>query len=104
MIGAERKADKTSGRRSASPNGYLATRVRSPDRRDAIRRDRGQRRHKLPVGTGVTLNSRRMSPCDDPRLLERIVHYHMERKEEVSNMRIRHWQDIASLSVGVWLY
>ena len=57
----------------------------------------------MPVGTGVTLNSRRMSPCDDPRLLERIVHYHMERKEEVSNMRIRHWQDIASLLVGVWL-
>jgi len=27
----------------------------------------------------------------------------MERRKEVSIMRIRHWQDIASMSLGVWL-
>jgi SPW repeat len=44
-----------------------------------------------------------VSPCDDTRLSVRIVHYHLERKEEVSIMRIQHWQDAVSLLLGVWL-
>jgi SPW repeat len=31
------------------------------------------------------------------------MHYHMGRRKEVSIMRIRHWQDVASLLLGVWL-
>ena len=54
---------------------------------------------QLPVypmfGTGI--------PRDDPRLASSSVRYHLKRRREVSIMRIRHWQDVASLLVGVWL-
>jgi SPW repeat len=44
-------------------------------------------------------------PRGDPRFSDALspVHYHIWRTKEVSIMRIQHWQDAASLLLGVWL-
>jgi SPW repeat len=56
----------------------------------------------IEINPGRT--KKRDSRCDDPRFSGRFVPYSIWREgREVSIMRIQHWQDVASLLVGVWL-